>query len=57
MNTRKHPRTLNEAFGPYAGNVISEPTQPMDWQDRVVIGACIIVFIIFLVLVSVGSVK
>ena len=42
MNTRKHPRTLNEAFGPYAGNVISEPVRPFDWQDRVVMIASII---------------
>ena len=25
MNTRKHPRTLNEAFGPYAGRLSVKP--------------------------------
>lgn len=37
MQTRKHPRTLNEAFGPYAGNVITETDPPSDWQDATVI--------------------
>jgi len=25
MQTRKYPRTLQEAFGPYTSNVITEP--------------------------------
>ena len=42
MQTRKHPRTLNEAFGPYCGNHISEPVRPFDWQDKLVMAASII---------------
>ena len=39
MNTRKHPRTLQEAFGPYTSREIAE--QPMDWQDKLVVGASV----------------
>lgn len=42
MQTRKHPRTLQEAFGPYTSHQLHEPVRPMDWQDRVVIAGCII---------------
>ena len=26
-STRRHPRTLNEAFGPYCDNLIQEPEE------------------------------
>lgn len=42
MNTRKYPRSLEEAFGPYARGQIQEPSRPMDWQDRVVIVGSVI---------------
>lgn len=46
MNTRKHPRTLVEAFGPYAhGNQIVEPDRPFDWQDVVVMAGCALTFV------------
>lgn len=46
MNTRKYPRTMNEAFGPYAHQCrIEDPERPMDWQDRVVIAGCIVCLI------------
>ncbi len=31
MNTRKHPRTLNEAFGPYTSHDIYEPPESYPW--------------------------
>jgi len=40
MQTRKYSRTLNEAFGPYTSNTISEPDRPMDWQDKLVLAGC-----------------
>jgi hypothetical protein len=46
MNTRKYPRTLNEAFGPYSSGPISEPEQPMDWQDVVVLVASIVTILV-----------
>lgn len=39
--TRKYPRTMEEAFGPYQRGPISEPVRPMDWQDKLVLGASI----------------
>lgn len=49
MNTRRYPRTLNEAFGPYAhGNQIVEHNRPMDWQDRVVLAGCWVCVVAFL---------
>lgn len=35
MNTRKFPRTLQEAFGPHTSNHIEE--RPMDREDRPVV--------------------
>jgi hypothetical protein len=48
MNTRKYPRTLKEAFGPYTSNRIEEPVYRMDWQDRVVLTGSIIVALVLL---------
>lgn len=42
MQTRKYPRTLNEAFGPYASGPISEP-QPVHKHDRIVLVASVLV--------------
>lgn len=51
MQTRKYPRTLNEAFGPYCSNQIDEPKRPMDWQDKVVVIASAITGAVCLALV------
>jgi hypothetical protein len=41
MQTRKYPRTLNEAFGPYAHlGGIQEPVQPYDVEDKIVLACC-----------------
>jgi hypothetical protein len=44
MNTRRYPRTLNEAFGPYCDNRIA--TQPAtDWDGIAIVlgvGLCIV---------------
>ena len=42
MNTRKYPRTMSEAFGPYTSTVIHEPPSKADWQDVVVIVASVV---------------
>lgn len=43
MQTRKYPRTMQEAFGPYTDNRIAEEAdRPLDWQDRIVIQACVV---------------
>lgn len=54
QTTKRHPRTLEEAFGPYARGAISEPYTPMDREDKIVIGGCAIVGIAFLVLLFAG---
>lgn len=36
--TRKHPRTLQEAFGPYTSREIVNPT---DRADRIVVVGCL----------------
>lgn len=43
--TEKFPRTLEEAFGPYARGPISEPYTKMDASDKIItaIGCVILV--------------
>lgn len=53
MNTRKYPRTLNEAFGPYTSNHI-ESDDPMPWQDKLVVVVSTVIAIGLLVLVAWG---
>lgn len=53
MNTRKYPRTLNEAFGPYACGPIQEPHQPMEKSDTIVLVASIIAAVAF---VAIGAI-
>jgi len=43
--TRKHPRTLTEAFGPYAGRSIHEPVDPMDRADKIVIAGSLVALV------------
>lgn len=58
MNTRKYPRTLNEAFGPYAHQCpIEEPERPMDWQDIVAIVASFICMLTFIGAILAGLIQ
>ena len=52
MNTRKYPRTLNEAFGPYTSNYIHD--NDMHPHDRIVTIASAIVAVLFVALVAYG---
>ena len=55
MNTtRKYPRTLEEAFGPYARGPVHEPEQPMPASDRIVVVASIIALLAILVFALAG---
>ncbi len=39
MNTRKHPRTMQEAFGPYTNYTLYERDEKFEWTPlRVVMG-------------------
>lgn len=51
MQTRRFPRTMQEAFGPYTDDNLYEPQRPMDWEDKVVLTGCVVTAIIFLVCV------
>ncbi len=48
QSPRKHPRTMEEAFGPYTRGAIDEPYAPMPMIDKIVlivstvIGACVL---------------
>lgn len=42
--TRRYPRTLEEAFGPYQrGPVNEQDTPPMDRSDKLVITVCTLI--------------
>lgn len=40
--TRKHPRNLQQAFGPYCTPYIEEPARPFDWEDKLVLWGCVL---------------
>ena len=52
--TRKYPRTLEQAFGPYARGPIQEQYDPMPTADRIVVAGCCICGIAVLVVVLMG---
>ena len=44
----RYPRTLEEAFGPYArGGLVSEP-DPMTKEDRIIAGVAVVVLVVAL---------
>jgi len=47
LNTRRYPRTMNEAFGPYAGTRYHKPKRenPLWW----VLGLCLLGLLILLI--------
>lgn len=53
MNTRRYPRTLNEAFGPYTSRDFVEP---MHWADKVVTVASAIACVALVAIMVVGAV-
>jgi hypothetical protein len=48
MQTRKYPRTLQEAFGPYTSREIHEPVAPMHKADRITVWASAVALVSFL---------
>lgn len=53
QTTKRHPRTLEEAFGPYARGPISEPYAELDLADKVITGvAGIILFGLLLAILT-----
>lgn len=39
---RKHPRTLQQAFGPYTSNVITEEADPINWWAWAILAAVLV---------------
>lgn len=54
MNTRKHPRTMQEAFGPYTSRHIEEEPMPMVLTDKIIITGGISVMLVLLAAVISG---
>lgn len=58
MNTtRRHPRTLTEAFGPYARGPIEEPGARNRRADRIALRACAVAFVALLILITTGAIQ
>lgn len=53
MNTRRHPRTLNEAF-PHTADYAASVERPMDHADRVVFKGALAVAVVLFVLLATG---
>lgn len=49
QTTRKYPRTLDEAFGPYASKLapLTERYDPMPKADKIVtVGSCVLAIVV-----------
>lgn len=53
MNTRKYPRTLQEAFGPYTSREVLDKTE-FDTSDLIVMAVCVAAGLVATVFVVVG---
>lgn len=55
MNTRKYPRTLNEAFGPYSHlGPLVEKQDPMPHADKAVLAYCGIAAVVLVCFAIIG---
>jgi hypothetical protein len=54
MQTRKYPRTLEQAFGPYTSKDFTDTQDPMPAADIVVIATCVLGAVILCVMALVG---
>ena len=57
MNTRRYPRTLEQAFGPYARGPVHERPAPMPAGEKVALVASILGLIALICFAAVGWVK
>jgi hypothetical protein len=55
--TRKYPRTLEEAFGPYARGTLTDEQPPVHRNDQIVMAVCILVIIAVICLASLGIIN
>jgi hypothetical protein len=54
MNTRRYPRTMNEAFGPYANGPIQERDSELDALDFMVLVVSAAVLLVVCVMGIIG---
>lgn len=54
MQTRKFPRTMNEAFGPYASGPITDPDESMPVADKLVLAFSIAVAAVIVAMAVAG---
>lgn len=52
---RQYPRTLEEAFGPHCRKQIGDAPR-MDWQDKLVLWACVATVVVVVALSILGRV-
>ena len=53
-NTRRYPRTMQEAFGPYTTSEIYEPSEPMATGDKWIVGLGMAVMLVLLAAIFSG---
>ena len=54
QTTKRHPRTLEEAFGPgHRGGIYEVPT-PLDLADKVIVGVCGVILFGLLIAICAG---
>lgn len=53
-NTRRYPRTMQEAFGPYTSSQIHEPQEPMATGDKWIVGLGMAVMLVLLAAIFSG---
>ena len=54
QTTKRHPRTLEEAFGPYARGPISEPYAELDLTDKIISGVAGVILLGLLLAILTG---
>lgn len=57
MNTRKYPRTMEEAFGPYQRHGLVEHYDPMPKADKLVIGISAVAALALVVMALLGVIQ
>lgn len=54
LSTRKYPRTLQEAFGPYTSQRIDDQPAPMAKADKIVLVASILALVAVICMAAAG---
>jgi cytochrome c-type biogenesis protein CcmH/NrfF len=57
MQTRKYPRTMQQAFGPHTNFVVHPKPEPMHRNDKIVLWGCAAAVVVVGALVILGVVS